>query len=699
MDLYLDPALSSRRTAATPARDLSAFSRRQQEFVLHWGTVIANDNAELAYQFTAFAPEAMRHMDLEAVEIWLIYAMDLYDTKGQMPAIRAFQEVAEFAANMREKLAGLSLEDVSGVLEHFVCGLNGRPLRVDRADRAFTNTERIFLPGVVGRLPEKEQNFRLYKAMTVHQWAQNWYGTWRGGVLLEALDSGRVTDADLPVLHALETARLDARIAVDFPGLLRDLTSLRRSLDGADAPWEVLTAPLRKPGARLEESLNLAVKARGVKPPSCCYQGELMPDLVRAKLDERLALERDVFRIALAKLVGDRDGRLPDSEDAQEAEILPETRERFALRKRADPQMAEGFTYDLILDGQAVAPPEDVMGTVESIIQDLGEIPPDYLVAAGPGLYKRGLNRDGKDPESVWSGTYHEEGAFLYDEWDYSRRHHRKGWCVLREQDTQPGDLAFYDRVLGKYRGHIKSLRRTFEVLRGEDRMLKRRSFGEDIDIDALVEAYADVRSGLEMTDRLFTHMHRDERSIAVMFMVDMSGSTKGWINEAEREALVLLSESLETLGDRYAIYGFSGWTRKRCEVYRIKTFDEALDEGVKARICGIQPKDYTRMGAPIRHLTRMFRDVRARIKLLVTLSDGKPDDYDHQYRGVYGIEDTRQALFEARLEGVHAFCITIDEQGAEYLPHMYGAANYVVIDDVAKLPLKVSDIYRKLTT
>ena len=84
---------------------------------------------------------------------------------------------------------------------------------------------------------------------------------------------------------------------------------------------------------------------------------------------------------------------------------------------------------------------------------------------------------------------------------------------------------------------------------------------------------------------------------------------------------------------------------------------------------------------------------------MLITLSDGKPDDYDHLYRGEYGIEDTRQALFEARLRGIHPFCVTIDEEGAEYLPHMYGAANYAVLDDVAKLPLKVSDIYRKLTT
>ena len=92
MDVYLDPALSSRRTAAGPARDLTCFNRHRQAFVLHWGAVIARDQAELAYQFTAFAPRALELMELDAVESWLIYALDLYDKKGQMLAIRAFQE-------------------------------------------------------------------------------------------------------------------------------------------------------------------------------------------------------------------------------------------------------------------------------------------------------------------------------------------------------------------------------------------------------------------------------------------------------------------------------------------------------------------------------------------------------------------------------------------------------------------------------
>ncbi len=258
---------------------------------------------------------------------------------------------------------------------------------------------------MVGRLPDKDANFRLYKALAVHQWAQNWYGTWRGGHLLGAVEAGLLPEEQLDTFHALETVRIDACIARDFPGLHRDMAALRTALGDNDA-WRYAADALCAPDARVTDTLMLTAALQALPRHDCCYQGDLRPEAVRACLDRRSELERDRFRIALAKLIEEQDG-------------------------------------------------ED------------------------------------KDVDSVWSGTYHEEGAFIYDEWDHSREHHRKG------------------------------------------------------------------------------------------------------------------------------------------------------------RICGIKPRDYTRMGAPIRH----------------------------------------------------PFCITIDEEGPDYLPHMYGAANYTLVSDVTKLPMKVSDIYRKLTS
>ncbi len=340
---------------------------------------------------------------------------------------------------------------------------------------------------------------------------------------------------------------------------------------------------------------------------------------------------------------------------------------------------------------------DNVLSLAESIIQDIGLIPEEYLAAAGPGKYNPDNAVNEKKSNDVWSGIYHEEGAWFYDEWDHVRKHYRKNWCVVREVSVTPVYDDFVADTLRQYLGIVKSLRRNFEALKSEEKLLKRQQEGDDI--DAVVESYADVSHGAVLSEQVFTRMQRTERNIAVMFMVDMSGSTKGWINQAERETLVLLCESMEMLGDRYAIYGFSGIARKRCEIFHIKHIDENYNDKVKARISGVNAKDYTRMGFAIRHLTSQLQEVEARTKLLITLSDGKPEDYDGQYRGEYGIEDTRKALFECREKGIHPYCITIDKEAGDYLPHMYGAANYVLIEDISKLPIKVSDIYRKLTS
>ena len=214
----------------------------------------------------------------------------------------------------------------------------------------------------------------------------------------------------------------------------------------------------------------------------------------------------------------------------------------------------------------------------------------------------------------------------------------------------------------------------------------------------ALVVLRADVRAGLPPSERLFIRLQRDSRDIAALFLVDMSSSTEGWVNLAIKESLVLLCDALSILGDRYAVYGFSGMKRSRSEFYHIKHFDEPYNDVVKGRIAAIEPRDYTRMGPPIRHATEILKGTDAKVRMLITLSDGKPEDYD-DYRGEYSVEDTRHALIEAKGEGVHPFCITIDKEARGYISHMYGEVNYIVIDDVRKLPVRMPEIYRSLTT
>jgi len=682
---------------------LTQFDIQTQDTLLELVKKAAATNSGLAYQLANRLQKAVDLMELDTIELWLDQAIDAFDSKGLYGAIEILNELESIAHNAKQKLTGISFDEVCNMLEHFVVGLNGRRLKVDTDKKTFTDTETIFLPNIINRFTEKDDNFQLYKCMVVFLWAQNWFGTWRGN-LTEIFSQYENPARAQEWFHVLEMIRLEHKIQHELPGIHRQMQRLCE-LGGHLKTSEIVINGEDKNGQKIndvqklinfntqsEDILKLLPQVYHIQTPSLnYYAGCLQADQVELRREIRINKEKDLFRQAIAHV-------LEDKKDKPASELSEEERRELSAHQIPDPNMPEGFKYRLELDGDPIERPDGVESLMSSIIQDMGEIPDDYLVAAGDGNYKIISEQEKTDEVNMWAGTYHEEGAFLHKEWDYRRQRYKKNWCALREVKLTSGSTEFVKDTIAKYSGLIKNLRRTFEVIRGEDKTLKKQPYGDDIDIDALVEAWGDMASGMEMSQNIFTKMHKEERNIAVIFMVDMSGSTKGWINDAERESLVLLSEALETLGDRYAIYGFTGNTRKRCEIYPVKTFDDDYDDKTKGRIGNIKPHDYTRLGVFIRHFNQMFETIEAKTKILITLSDGKPEDYDG-YRGEYGIEDTRVALLESRQQDIHPFCITIDKEGRDYLKTMYGSASYVVIDDVKHLPLKVADIYRSITS
>jgi nitric oxide reductase NorD protein len=204
-------------------------------------------------------------------------------------------------------------------------------------------------------------------------------------------------------------------------------------------------------------------------------------------------------------------------------------------------------------------------------------------------------------------------GPLVYDEWDFRRAGFRKNWCNLLKKELTPVTSTFMEATLAKHRGALIRLKKEFEMLRTQERFVKRQREGDEIDLEAVIDSLADSRAGLAPSEKLFIRLQRDERDIAAIFLVDMSSSTEGWVNKALKESLVLMSEALEMLGDRYAIYGFSGMRRLRSELYHIKHLEERYSEAVRGRIAAITPVDYTRMGPPIRHATSMLCQVEAR--------------------------------------------------------------------------------------
>lgn len=291
-----------------------------------------------------------------------------------------------------------------------------------------------------------------------------------------------------------------------------------------------------------------------------------------------------------------------------------------------------------------------------------------------------------------------------YPEWDHRTSGYRPAHCVLRELAAPSGDPGWSGRILEEHRELVSDLRRRFERLRPRRERHPRERQGDDLDVDAVVEDFADRRAGRTPSERLYLAERPLRRDVAVALLIDASGSTDAWVGggrtvlEVERQATLVLCEALRSLGDRHAVYAFCGRGAQSVRVERVKSFAERIDDAVRARIAGLASADYTRLGAPIRHVTAALARERSRVRLLFLLSDGRPNDED-EYEGRYGIEDTRQAVAEARLQGLGVFCLTIDREGSSYLPHMFGARGYAVVARVAELPRRLPEIYRALTS
>jgi len=298
------------------------------------------------------------------------------------------------------------------------------------------------------------------------------------------------------------------------------------------------------------------------------------------------------------------------------------------------------------------------------------------------------------------------EQTFLYDEWDYRIEDYRPAWCTLREQRSTRTQDAFVAATFHEFGGIVSQIRRNFQLMRPERlRKMRFQTEGDDLDTDGLVEYVVEKRAGLTPSGRVYIKRDKKDRDVATAFLVDMSSSTDRKIDgrkriiDIEKEGLLLMCEALEAIRDDYAIYGFSGSGREDSQFYVVKELGEKYDDRVKGRIGGIYARQKTRMGPAIRHATRRLVAADAAVKLMILLTDGKPYDSDTYQDNRYAQEDTQVALREARREKIHLFCVTVDQEAADYLPHMYSDANFVIIDDVRTLPHKLPQLYRRLTT
>ncbi|HJW04508.1 MAG TPA: VWA domain-containing protein [Azospira sp.] len=285
-------------------------------------------------------------------------------------------------------------------------------------------------------------------------------------------------------------------------------------------------------------------------------------------------------------------------------------------------------------------------------------------------------------------------------EWDY-----RKG--VLLEDHVRLLEMSPKDATPAPLPPRLartaKRLHQQFAALMPARRWLKGQPDGAELDVDAYVRAQADRAGGGHPTDNVYLSLEQQERDLACLVLADLSLSTDAWVsNEARvvdvvRDTLLLFGEALAATGDRFALCGFSSLKRSQVRFSRLKDFGQKFDAAARGRVLAIKPGYYTRLGAAIRHASKQLEQQAASRRVLLILSDGKPNDLD-LYDGRYGIEDTRMAIIEARKRGLQPFCVTIDREGESYLPHLFGPAGYAVIRRPEELPQRLPLLYAQLT-
>ncbi|MBI2166097.1 MAG: hypothetical protein HYU29_06825 [Chloroflexi bacterium] len=411
-------------------------------------------------------------------------------------------------------------------------------------------------------------------------------------------------------------------------------------------------------------------------------------------------------------------------------EASPELKEKAAARQAT----REGIQALLAQSVEIDIPPGDAISTrafAENVMRESGMPPRDSDYVRGPFLH---TDDEGGPLQSAEPDTY------VYSEWDFRANDYKPRWCIVREKRVPEGDDGFYRKTIENYTSLLNQIRRHFELAVPEAfRKIRRVKDGEDLELDAVLEALVDIRAGISPSEKLYWKRNKVERDVAVAFLLDMSASTAEAIEEArhpypgwdapddpmdymmwlrnrrgeagrrhykriidlEKESAVLLTQALATLGDKYGIYGFSGYGRENVEFYTIKGLEEPFDDRIKRRIDKIAPLHATRMGPAIRHAAQKLLQVEAKTRVLFLISDGRPQDRGYSREGVekeYAVHDTKMALNEAQRKNIVPFCLTVDKTGHDYLKTMCQDMGYEVLADIHSLPQRLPYLYRRLT-
>ncbi|HEX8143333.1 MAG TPA: VWA domain-containing protein [Pyrinomonadaceae bacterium] len=720
---------------------------------------VARVDGEAALACFRSSPKALRTVSIEQFEQWV---RDGLERSGEARARRSYYALETRRSNeaLHTGGAGLSLESVQHTLRLYIEGLTGRavevaPLAAFPEEARIGDGRTIHLPATVAEFGDDERDFRLYKVLAAHAAGQIEFGTHerenrdlrfvyasiaelyapenvdardafaldgyinemaKGETALAPEEEARRAAQErrrLPpggdyravlslfphaglarrIFGTLENGRIDRRLRHIYRGLVRDLDLTREHLR-AGRP-RISNLPVTLVPFELLFQITLC---GGALDDTRAFYGQLVSELEAVVADYLSGPESTVSDTLLAtsrvyslfqSISPDETAEKSDeiereAEESEDESTASQSQQSESRSERRSQQQDARELFNAWANTEPQGDPDDIDGVEMWMQQEM----PEQRLEAG-------------------------EVAFNYDEWDRELTDHRTGWCRVIEKRVQRGAPTFVEQTRERYRGVISSIRHQFQLMKPESLLrITGEIDGDDYDLNAVIDYVVDRRADGQQSERLYTKRLRRQRDVAVSFLLDQSSSTARTIGrhplqpythpgrriiEIEKEGLVLMSEALEAVGDAYSINGFTSEGRRNVKFYVVKDFDEAYSEEIARRIGGISYQNNTRLGAAIRHASARLARQEARTRLLIVLSDGRP--YDHDYGDArYAREDTREALRQAKMQGITPFCITIDRESESELRDLYGDIGYTIIDDVLSLPERMPGIYRRLT-
>src|SRR5947209_5231060 len=723
-----------------------------QERVLQYGTLIAERDAAAALEYLRRAPEVIDLADpdaptpspamLDRFDKWYRGGMEVLAYNPDAARAYFAVETRKALEAIEEAASGVALRSVARVLKLFAEGLSGHPVTIRPLDESKGDGSTIALPARMRRYPTKEDNLRMYKVLTAHEAGHLEYGTYdlRLSRLADlaaqaGLRYGRAAASPPTSLeeffqlypHPLlirdlwmmaEDARIEACLKAEYPGLRRDMDAVareevaRRSLTHGMSVRELIVELLLEMSAtdpdevRVPDALADVVERAWALLRAVAIPQATAEDVVRAVHRAYVLIEE----LTAKELPTPPDGA---SEDANRP-LQPRSGEEQGGAYRP----VATFAHRGVMDATRVREPEGGVGSRGEpslsggsrfqqgprVLRDAASVPSPVEGRPSASLADDArviLEEEAGAALPALPGMR----AFLYDEWDGRIQDYRTRWCRVVEQTAPEGTEDFIGLVRSRYGGVVSLIRRYFEGIRPPAlRRMRRQADGEEVDIEAVVEALVERKAHVGASEFVYIRRDRRDRDVAAAFLVDLSGSTGQQIGpggarsiDAEKVGLALLCEAVEAIGDQYAVYGYSGQSRHDVQVLVLKDFDERYGPSVWRRIDAVRPLVQNRDGAAIRHALQRLSARAAKVKLLVMLSDGRP--LDDAYQEEYALEDTKAALREAKALGVHPFCITVDREARGYLERMYGDVCYLIIDRIESLPERLPRIYKALTT